>query len=94
MRAQNGWFDVYAAAIMESDLDKIHERVARARKAIADRVAQLEAGDLAGNREPRDLQDALDKLQILVNVSYTMSPHSYALLAGPSDSRRQLERAV
>ena len=71
MRARNDWFDVYAAAILEGDLEKITERVATARKAIADRIAQLEAGELATNREPRDLEDALNKLQILVNVSHT-----------------------
>ncbi len=68
-RTRNGWFDAYAAAILESNLDRIGERVASARRAIADRIAQLEAGESAGNREARDLEDALNKLQILVNVS-------------------------
>ena len=79
MRTRSVWFDVYASAILENDLDKVSERVASARKAIADRIAQLEAGELAGNREARDLEDALNKLQILVNVSCTMQDtRSYA----------------
>lgn len=73
MTRTNGWFDAYAAAILESNLDRIAERVASARKAIADRIAQLEAGESAGNREARDLEDALNKLQILVNVSCALN---------------------
>jgi hypothetical protein len=77
MRDRSRWFDVYAATILESDVEhsnveEIFERVASARRAIADRIAQLEAGELAGNREARDLEDALNKLQILVNVSGAM----------------------
>jgi hypothetical protein len=72
MRTRSGWFDLYAAAILENDLDKVSQRVTSARKAIADRIAQLEAGELAANREGRDLEDALNKLQILVNVSCAM----------------------
>jgi hypothetical protein len=68
-RTRNAWFDAYAAAILENNLDRITERVAIARRAIADRIAQLEAGESAGSREARDLEDALNKLQILVNVS-------------------------
>jgi hypothetical protein len=70
MRSRNDWFEVYAAAILEGDVEKVTDRVATARKAIADRIAQLEAGESAGNREPGDLEDALNKLQILVNVSH------------------------
>ena len=72
MRDRNSWFDVYAAAILENDAEQVAERVVIARRAIADRIAQLEAGDLADNREPRDLEDALNKLQILVTVSCAM----------------------
>ena len=72
-RTRNGWFDAYAAAILESNLDRITERVTSARKAIADRISQLEAGESAENREARDLEDALNKLQILVNVSCALN---------------------
>ena len=91
MPARNDWFDVYAAAIMEGDLPKIQERVSNARKAIANRVEQLEAGAVADIREPRDLRDALDKLQILLNVSSRISSVSYS---GPAGSRAFLDRAV
>ena len=91
MLARNDWFDIYAAAIMEGELPKIQERVTNARKAIANRIAQLEAGAVADHREPRDLQDALDKLQILLNVSARISAVSYA---GPAESRTLLNRAV
>jgi hypothetical protein len=74
MRSRSGWFEVYAAAILENDLNQVSERVSSARKAIADRIAQLEAGEMAGNREARDLEDALNKLQILVSVACTMQP--------------------
>ena len=83
MRARSGWFDLYAAAILENNLDQISERVASARRAIADRIVQLEAGELAGNREARDLEDALNKLQILVNLSCAArGSHLYADTTG------------
>ncbi len=90
MRDRNCWFDVYAATILDSDLEQsdlaeVYERVAGARRAIADRIAQLEAGELGGKREARDLEDALNKLQILVNVSCAMKgsqPQRVAHAAG------------
>ena len=86
MQARINWFNVYAAAILENDQEKISDRVATARKAIADRIAQLEAGECADEREPRDLEDALSKLQILVNVLYTTKssffPHAHPATVG------------
>jgi hypothetical protein len=68
-RVRHDWFQAYAAAILEADVERIPERVAAAQCAIAERVNRLEAGDQAASHEPRDLQDALGKLQILLNVS-------------------------
>jgi hypothetical protein len=73
MRAHPEWFDFYAAAFLEADLDQVNERVERARKAIIERIASLEAGECAINREPHHLKDALLKLQILVNVASEMN---------------------
>jgi hypothetical protein len=68
-RFRQDWFEAYVAAILEADVERIPERVVTARNAIAERVVRLEAGDPAGTQEPRDLRDALSKLQILLNVS-------------------------
>ena len=86
IRDRNTWFHLYAAAILENDQEKITDRVATARKAIADRIVQLESGECPGDREPRDLEDALNKLQILVNVLYTTKssffPHTHPSTTG------------
>lgn len=91
MPARKDWFDVYAAAILESDLHRIQERVATARKAIADRILQLETGEPADGREPRDLRDALDKLQLLLNVASLVG---LGACAGSPETPTFLNRAV
>lgn len=85
MQARCNWFNIYAAAILENDQEKITDRIAVARKAIEDRILQLEAGESAGDREPRDLADALNKLQILVSVMCA-SQSSYSSPSHPSTS--------
>jgi len=79
MRARPEWFDFYAAAFLEADLEQLNERVARARRAIIERIASLEAGECAIHREPHHLKDALNKLQILVNVANDVNRPSHFL---------------
>ncbi|MBI3476306.1 MAG: hypothetical protein HY010_11275 [Acidobacteria bacterium] len=96
MRVRPEWFDVYAAAFLEADQEQIKERVARARKAIVDRIRTLEAGEPAVDREARDLKDALNKLQILVSVANEMSrpPHFGAIAVPRTQARPQVDGAA
>jgi hypothetical protein len=83
-RFRQDWFEAYLAAILEADVERIPERITTARNAIAERVVRLEAGDPADSQEPRDLRDALSKLQILSNVSRAMtSTPSYSHFQQP-----------
>jgi len=66
------WKQLYEAAILELDYDKLMERIAEARRAIQDRdVEALTSSSLA---EQRALNNALHTLQILEEVAEREKP--------------------
>jgi len=62
--SQNGrnWLDVYKAAVMEFDRDKLPASIEVAEKAIHLRLRGL---PIANSKEHRELRDALDSLAAL-----------------------------
>ena len=56
------WLDVYRAAAMEFDRDKLPARIDVAENAIHQRLRGL---PIANSREHRELRDALDSLAVL-----------------------------
>ena len=62
--SQNGrdWLDVYRAAVMEFDRDKLPASIDVAEKAIHQRLRAL---PIANSKEHRELRDALNSLAVL-----------------------------
>jgi hypothetical protein len=56
------WLDVYRAAVMEFDRDKLPTSIAVAEKAIHQRLRGL---PIANSKEHRELRDALNSLAVL-----------------------------
>jgi hypothetical protein len=57
-----GWLDVYRAAVMQFDRDKLPASIEVAEEAIHQRLRGL---PIADSREQRDLKDALNSLAVL-----------------------------
>ncbi len=66
-QGRSGWFAAYCAAMLESSREKALTRIERAQKAIRDRVEELRFAPTSGDREERDLRDALNHLGNLLN---------------------------
>ena len=62
--SQNGrhWLDVYRAAVMEFNRDKLPASIEVAERAIHQRLRGL---PIANSKERRELRDALDSLAVL-----------------------------
>jgi hypothetical protein len=60
--SESRWWTLYGEEVLESNFDKLEERIGAAEKAIAERSSQ--AGDVSA-RERLELQDALNALQVL-----------------------------
>jgi hypothetical protein len=56
------WLDIYRAAVMEFDRDKLPASIEVAEKAIQQRLRRL---PIANSKEHRELRDALDNLAVL-----------------------------
>lgn len=65
--AKPAWYTAYYAAMLESDCQKAHQEVERARKVILDRFGELDLNTPAGAREHVKLKSALAYLDLLVN---------------------------
>ena len=59
------WEELYAAAVLETDPDKISERIDLAQDALRDRWRDLQKLPLARNRERRQLEDAIRTLNLI-----------------------------
>lgn len=60
----DGWQDLYRFALLETDLNKLQERVRQAREAIQLRLQEL--ANQPGNREERlAMEDALSNLRAI-----------------------------
>jgi len=59
-----GWAEVYAAAFLELDMQKLPERIVIANKAIQERLRELEMST-DHHRERLDLANAIKKLRLL-----------------------------
>jgi hypothetical protein len=66
VQGRSGWFVAYCAAMLESSREMTLARVERAQKAIRDRFEELRFAP-HGDREERDLRDALSHLGNLLN---------------------------
>jgi len=61
-----GWYRTYFSAVVESDREKALSEIARAQKAIQERVAELRHTPLNNPRERQDLDNASIYLGILL----------------------------
>jgi hypothetical protein len=62
LTSKSRWWTLYGEEVLESNFDKLEERIGAAEMAIAERSSQ--AGDVSA-RERLELQDALNALQVL-----------------------------
>ena len=67
----SNWYPIYYAAMLENSRDKALCRIARAKKAIQDRLEQLRSAPSAHPRETRDLDNAWNYLGILLHNAGT-----------------------
>lgn len=66
------WYRIYFAAMVEGDRDRALLQIARAQRAIEDRLSELRTLPPNSPREPQDLNSALAYLGILLeNVGTT-----------------------
>lgn len=65
------WKDLYVAALLEGDKDKIPSRIDQAERAIVERTRELFKRAADNTREQESLQDALYALQALKNCMAT-----------------------
>lgn len=75
------WYQIYFAAILESDQSKAALLIESAQGAIRDRLAELRAAPPANSREGQDLDSALMYLGILLDH---MGQESGSLLWDPT----------
>ena len=66
-QSRSGWFAAYCAAMLESSRERTLARIEKAQQAIRDRVEELRFDPGTGEREERDLRDALSHLGNLLN---------------------------
>ena len=59
------WEELYAAAVLETDPNKISERIALAQNALRDRWQNLQKVPLARDRERQQLEDAIRTLNLI-----------------------------
>ncbi len=63
------WYRAYCAAMLEPDVNKVFTSVESARKAIQERVRELNLGYSSSNHESKELDRALNFLTMLLNCS-------------------------
>lgn len=64
-RENEAWEELYVAAVLESDLTKISDRVEAARNALRERWQSLHRTPLANKRELERVVDAMRTLNLL-----------------------------
>jgi hypothetical protein len=68
------WEELYAAAVLETDPQKISERIDQAQNALRDRWRDLQKLPLARDRERQQLEDAIRTLNLIRQTEL----HSFA----------------
>ena len=58
------WFEVYKAAVLELDLQKLPGRIVAAKEAVQLRLKEIQ-GDTDHHAERQEIEDALSSLRIL-----------------------------
>jgi hypothetical protein len=66
MASSASWKDLYKAALMEFDREKLPEKILAARRAIQDHLRKLA---IVESRQHRELREALNHLSIIQNLS-------------------------
>lgn len=60
----NPWFEVYEAALLELDSEKLPERILAAKEAVQLRLKEIQ-GDSDHHAERQEIEDALNNLRTL-----------------------------
>jgi hypothetical protein len=68
-RGERFWYRAYCTAMLQTDADRVFQEVEFARKAIQDRVAELNRQSSESPRERRELHEASHYLSLLLDCS-------------------------
>ena len=80
----NGWRELYRAAILELELTRLPERILQAETALILRAKELFQGGGSNEQETQDLDDAMYALQAL-RSALKYNPSAAAAVDKPSD---------
>ena len=69
----NHWEELYAAAVLETDPQKIGERINVAQNALRDRWQDLQKLPVAHDRERQRIEDAIRTLNLICNTELRSS---------------------
>lgn len=69
----NHWEELYAAAVLETDPEKISERINLAQDALRDRWQDLQKLPLARDHERQRVEDAIRTLNLIRNTELKSS---------------------
>lgn len=69
----NHWEELYAAAVLETDPQKMSERINLAQNALRDRWQDLQKLPLARDHERQRVEDAIRTLNLIRNTEFKSS---------------------